>query len=283
VQLYAFDVENKIVSAAKAIKGTDYYCPECRSVLHRRGGIHRQDHFYHLESTSLCRQNGKGLEHLQTQLYFQQSLPPGECALERSFPTIARIADVYWEKEKLVFEVQCAPISSEEVLARTRDYNALGLTVVWVFHDVRYNKRRHSAAELALWSMPHYFTNIDAEGRGDIYDQLCLLQGGGRRWLSQRQNIDISHPRFFSPARELATSSPAMRNRIARHLYFVDDALDVFIKGDIDGYCAAATAREAMHIAQQLAASPSPLSLLGQRLLTPARVLFQIILERFCR
>jgi len=280
MQLYALDEEKKGVLASHAIKGVDYYCPECRSVLHLRGGLYRQDHYYHVEHNRNCRQSGKGQEHIQTQLYFLNSLPTGECELERPFPEIGRIADVYWEKERFVFEVQCAPISSEEVLARTRDYSSCGLTVVWVFHDARYNKWRPTPAEMALAGKLFYYTDIDANGSGEIYDLFALHKVNGDKCKLERLPIDIARPGECLEYDMPKTSSTFIKKRIAHKRYFVGDILDQFIKGDVDGYCARV---EELEVAYADASQPSWRACIAGHIAVPFRVVGQIILERFCR
>lgn len=178
MHLYALDKQENLVAAHQAEKQTDYYCRECGSVVRCRGGFLRQIHFYHLEPNRACRQSGKSLIHLQTQHYMQKIVP--ECELEKRFSSINRIADVVWEKEKLVFEIQCSPITAREIEERNCDYQKLGYQVVWILHDRLYNKNRLTAAEYFLQESPHYFTDINAEGNGRIYDQWDLIEKGRR-------------------------------------------------------------------------------------------------------
>src|SRR5262249_33589089 len=131
-------------------------------------------HFYHTDSKRTCRLKGKTEKHLQTQKWLQNSLPHGESSLEYPFPSIGRIADVAWHPKKIVFEVQCSPITPHEVEARNRDYASIGYQVIWILHDVRYKQRWESAAEVFLRDHPHYYTNIDENGEGCVYDVVRL-------------------------------------------------------------------------------------------------------------
>ncbi|MBA3285957.1 MAG: hypothetical protein H0U27_12990, partial [Nitrosopumilus sp.] len=126
MQLYAFDIESKLISAKNALRQIDYFCPECKGYLRLRGGLHRQDHFYHSDFTPTCRQSVKSAEHLHTQLYILSQLPEKKCFMERRFPEINRIADICWESKKIIFEIQCSPISVEEIQERNRDYQSAG-------------------------------------------------------------------------------------------------------------------------------------------------------------
>ena len=97
MHLYALDEKENLISVHETDKKTNYFCPECRSIVRCRGGFLRQIHFYHLEPNRSCRQSGKSLVHLQIQYYLQRVLSESE--LEKRFSSIDRIADVAWEKK----------------------------------------------------------------------------------------------------------------------------------------------------------------------------------------
>ncbi len=170
MQLFGLNCEGKIIVAANACLGVNYFCPECQGILRARKGPQKRAHFFHLTSPSNCFLKGKSLRHLQTQLFIQDILP--DTFLEHCFPSINRIADVAHHQNKIIFEVQCSPISLDEVISRNRDYGSLGYQVIWILHDIRYNRRRMSAAEAYLRrNGGAYFTNMDEIGRGWVYDQ----------------------------------------------------------------------------------------------------------------
>src|SRR5437879_13025188 len=116
MQIYALKDKHSIF-VAEAIKGKDYLCPECQRVVRLRGGNLRQKHFYHHHKGS-CRQGNKSLTHLALQWHLIDLLPKGEALMERAFPEIGRITDVCWEKRKIVFEIQCSPITEEKAKRR---------------------------------------------------------------------------------------------------------------------------------------------------------------------
>ncbi len=150
-----------------------------------RGGLSRQPHFYHLIATS-CILQGKSLAHLQIQCALQSMLFPEQTLLEHRFPQIARVADLVWPAQKLIFEVQVSPIQAAEVLARNRDYAKEGYRVVWILHDSRFNRSHVTGAEVALRFSPHYFTNINAFGKGFFYDQYAHFHFKRRKEHSNR-------------------------------------------------------------------------------------------------
>lgn len=178
MQLYAFEKNDLYINAARAIPGRNYICPECAGILRVRGGLRIQRHFYHYSPGQFCYQSGKGEVHLRVQHRLLNALPVGEAKMEVRFPEIGRIADVAWEKERIIFEVQCAQMSPEEAWARTYDYAALGWQVVWILHDGRYLQNVQSALESGLLTIPHYYTNIDRWGRGMVYDRLNVWEEG---------------------------------------------------------------------------------------------------------
>jgi competence protein CoiA len=194
MQLYALNDSGHPVFVKHALKHKDYCCLECQGLVRVRSGFHRQPHFYHIQSTPSCRLNGKGLVHLQVQWAIFNQLPDGEAALEYRLPSIRRIADVAWLSKKLVFEVQCASISAKEIAERNRDYACMGWQVVWILHDRRYNQRFLSAAEAYLAPFSHYFSNIDDQGNGMIYDQLDRWSQGKRHCFASHLPIQLSEP-----------------------------------------------------------------------------------------
>ena len=196
MQLYAFDQKGRLTAAIDAKKETDYFCLECNSLVRLRGGFHRQKHYFHLQQISSCRLNGKSLPHLHLQKRLQDAFPYGAIQLEQRFPTLGRIGDAVHEGLKIVFEIQCSPISAKEVEERNKDYKKEGYRVLWIFHDQLYNKRRLSHAEFFL-TTPHYFTNIDREGKGCIYDQYSLRKGVVRKTWGEKMGLDVTQIAFL--------------------------------------------------------------------------------------
>ena len=165
---------------------------ECGSPVRLREGPLRHAHFYHIKKTPGCRQNGKSETHLQLQIYIKNLIP--ETNLEFRFPEINRIADVAWPSEKIVFEIQCSPMSREEMQARYADYQKVGYQMVLILHDSRYNQWRLSSMELALHELPYYYTNKNELGEGVIYDQWNYYEKGLRKKSLPPRLIDLSKP-----------------------------------------------------------------------------------------
>lgn len=287
MQLYAFDQNKQIIFARNASRQIDYVCPECNSIVRLRGGLHRQNHFYHLEVTRACRQSGKSLEHLNVQLFFLSTLPAGECVLEQRFPEINRIADVVWVHKKIVFEIQCSAISRTEVLERSQDYKSLGYEIIWILHDKRYNQKKITSAEEFLSSRLHYFTDINAAGEGVIYDQFSVLDKGLRLNRLKPLPIDLNHPMQISGGAKFKNRNvlEVVKRRLEESLlYFSNDLVDHSVSDLHSEYIQLALEAEINY------ALIKPSTVLGKLkfifshfIVRPYQLLFQIFLERACK
>lgn len=187
MQLHALE-EKSLIFAAEAQKSADYRCPECLNIVRLRGGPYRQAHFYHLRNHPSCRQHSKSLAHLGLQIHVKSLIP--EAILERRFEEIGRIADVAWEEKKLIFEIQCSPISLEEVQGRNRDYASIGYSVVWILHAGRYNRHLITPAEFFLRQGICFFAE-----KTKIYDQYEVLRGFRRVHRGPQIGVDITEPK----------------------------------------------------------------------------------------
>lgn len=299
MQLYALNNEDTLVFAAHALKHHDYFCIECHQVVRSRGGEHRQIHYYHLSPSLSCRLNGKSMTHLQVQFRLQKILPLGEGQLEYRFPSINRIADVVWLPQKLIFEIQCSAITAEEVRSRNEDYKSLGFQVIWILHDNRFNQRRLTAAEKYLDAHPHYFTNIDREGVGIIYDQFTLVCKGMRSKILNPLPVDLAKPTrlprntmsWIVPL-ERALPKVVMQRGIFWKIFFFGDLLEQSmlspINPDFTDYLDQAIEREReeeekFNISQPNTGFDTVKSLFSMWIARPFSLIFQIILEKACK
>ncbi len=157
MQLYALDTEGKKCFVRSVQKGNDYFCLECSSRVRARSGVATRPHFYHVAATKNCSQAGKTEEHIAIQELILGQIQ--DAHLEMRFDAIGRIADVFWEEKKLVFEVQCSPISKEEVEARNRDYESQGINVIWILYDKTFGYRRRTAGQKILQLHTHYYSD----------------------------------------------------------------------------------------------------------------------------
>lgn len=295
MQLYALEDSQKIVSAPQAQKHKNYFCIECEKIVRLRGGMHRQKHFYHLSPSSSCKQAGKSLSHLQIQKHIKRKIGDDKCRMEVPFPSIRRIADLFWEEKKIVFEIQCSSITAQEVKKRNQDYSVEGYQTVWILHDKRFNRNRFSAAEKFLASTPHYFSDIDPEGKGKIYDQFYIFYKGFRIYPSCLIEIDISdiQKNPLHKKKSQFAPSPFIQKRLLHWpIFFSEDLISVFLassKGNERQKKVFATIQtlENKYKKKFPSAKKHQLSCLKNAyerfIKKPLAILFQILLESVCR
>lgn len=291
MQLYALDDQERVVFVERAQRQRDYICVECRRAVRVRGGSHRKTHFYHLDTTHHCYLSGKGMEHLQAQLYIKAQFPQDDCQLELRFPAINRIADVAWLPGKVVFEIQCAPISAKEVEARNLDYRSVGWEIVWIFHDSRYNQWKISAAELALRQQAVYFTNIDADGRGMVYDQFDLFYQGKRIGVLGPLPIDVKGIASPTSNVDFASFPKVVGARLQERPHFFSGdlvSLTIGVGGEKhEEYLQKVQQWELWHEDQTKTKPVQNVDRLRRAmqsyLIRPYKLLFQLLLERACR
>lgn len=182
--------------AADALPKAAYYCLECGNPVRLRKGRTRMAHFYHIRRTSKCSLFSKSGNHLLLQLQLQKFLPQNQTEIERPFPSIRRIGDLVWEKEKIVFEIQCSKISSSEAALRIADYGKIGYTVVWLLDDRIFNKAFvRPAEEFLRKNTLCYFFSFANKGLSHFYDQLELIANHKRKQRGFPLKIDLSKPK----------------------------------------------------------------------------------------
>jgi len=290
MQIFSFDKSRRLISAEYAKKGIDYYCRECNGTVRLRGGIHRKNHFFHLSPSRSCRQHKKSLTHLQVQTYLQRLLPKGQCELEKHFSPINRIADVVWEPCKIVYEVQCSPISKEEVENRNKDYFSIGYNIVWILHERCFNHWRVKSAELFLMQSPHYFTNINPLGKGVIYDQISVCHHGFRKTFKKIYGVslvracDSANVNVWKEKKEL---SQFLMSRLQTWpLYFENDVVDKWLRKDevVLSSLRLLAAYERFFYLKALHALVGFLKIIwAVVVLKPYRSFFRLLLEKACK
>lgn len=209
-----------------------YWCLECRSPLKLRHGKHKVPHFYHIKTSPSCRLYSKSERHLFIQLAIQKHLPPNEIVLEKPFTEIRRVADVVWEKKKIIFEIQCSPISETEAKERVFEYQSLGYEVVWILDDRLFNKKRVSKAENYIRKHSGYYVRQGTSFQ--IFDQLEIFQNFRRLKKGEKRLIDLSKPHLISLT-DQTRSLPKLlieRTKNAKY-YFENDWIDKISSEDL--------------------------------------------------
>lgn len=291
MQQCALNAKEQLIHISKASKQTDYRCHECGQVVRMRSGLHRQPHYFHLQSNDKCKQHGKGMVHLALQNWIQTKLPEGEVHLEYRFDKIGRIADVVWIRQQLIFEIQCSPITAAEVESRNRDYASVGFQVVWILHDQRYNKKRLTAAEHYLQGLPHYFSNINIEGNGIIYDHLAIVDKGKRLMQLPQFSIDLTQIKdVVKPSKRFFRKKKIPKQLLCRlnnfQKCFSGDIIDSYFTKAEDGCVIDQFFQKHFHSVHQNKMSLAYNYIKGffrQAIVRPYLCIFKLLLERACR
>jgi competence protein CoiA len=190
--LYAYKDE-LLVYAMEAVPQLTYRCAGCGGRVRVRKGPSRIPHFYHLLRAPSCRLYSKSEDHLLAQLWLQKVLPAGEVILEKPFIDILRIADVSWEPQKIVFELQCSLLSPKEAEDRMEDYKTAGYQVVWILDDRIFNQRILRPAEQFLRLTSCYYATLRKEAP-IFYDQFEILTRQTRIKRGRHLNVQIQKP-----------------------------------------------------------------------------------------
>src|SRR3989338_3811318 len=193
--LYAIE-EDDLISAWDAEKGAVYGCLECFGPVKVRKGGGRAPHFYHLNTSPSCRLYSKGEDHLILQLEIQKKFPAGEIEIEKPLIAINRVADLVWERKKIVFEIQCSRLYEAEAEARIKEYKNGGYDIVWILDDRIFNKRTLRPSEKLLRTRPCYFASLKRSSTSYFYDQFEIFHKGKRVKKGKQLLIDFNriHP-----------------------------------------------------------------------------------------
>ncbi|MFI5342753.1 MAG: competence protein CoiA [Chlamydiales bacterium] len=292
MQFYALNNKGQAISAKQAQKHCNYLCIECGTRVRLRGGMHRQRHFYHLEAVRSCSLRQKGMVHLQLQDYLFNLLPENDSVLEKRFPSINRIADVAWFSQKIVFEIQCSPISALEISQRNQDYLREGWRVVWILHDQRYNQKHLTPAEITLQGHPHYFSNMNAQGEGMIYDQFEIVDKGMRQKRLGCLKIDLAQPKWIRMSEEITCTSWSAPTAVSRLNLCRRRLLDwpIHFSGDLIDLQDSAYLQAAVRLENEFCRLTNRREVkqwmkwgLQRLIIHPYRVIFRYFLEKACR
>jgi competence protein CoiA len=219
--LFAKD-QVETISAWDAVAGKLYECLECQTPLKLRLTRQKFPHFYHLCSSRNCRLYSKSKRHLLIQYAIQKKIP--EVVLEKSFPSIQRIADVVWEEKQIIFEIQCSFIAEKEAQDRVKEYASLGYEVIWILFDARFNRKKVSLAEAWMRNRSCYFVDKQFV----FYDQQEIIDHQKRIFRSRKIPIQLS------PILTPLEGPLLLQHRIRNKYYFTNDLLDLALRSKIE-------------------------------------------------
>jgi hypothetical protein len=126
------------------------YCPNCRGVVHVRGGPAKrtQLHFAHQKGECAWSTEAETVRHARGKVvlaqWLREQFPRATVTLEERLPEPNRIADVFVAHdggERWAVEFQCAPLDVEEWSHRHEAYRQAGIIDIWIIGNNRREKQ----------------------------------------------------------------------------------------------------------------------------------------------
>ena len=126
------------------------YCPNCRGVVHVRGGPEKrtQIHFAHLKGECSWSTESETMRHLRGKIvlaeWLQKQFPQAIILLEKRLPEPNRIADIfvrYSDGQQSAIEFQCAPLDIDEWHLRHTAYLKADIRDTWIIGNNRREKQ----------------------------------------------------------------------------------------------------------------------------------------------
>ncbi|MBX5458944.1 MAG: hypothetical protein IRZ31_18780 [Thermogemmatispora sp.] len=174
------------------------FCPNCRAVLHLRGGPARrtQLHFAHRKGECPWSTEEESERHMRGKaglaVWLHQQFPAARITLEERLPEPNRIADVFVKHpdgRQLAVEFQCAPLELDEWQRRHQAYQQAGITDLWIIGSNRRDKQE--AFQEAI---------LESSGLLVFLDPLLTPARAWLRWPLSAQALQAWQEERFSPA-----------------------------------------------------------------------------------
>jgi hypothetical protein len=173
------------------------YCPNCRGVVHVRGGPEKrtQLHFAHQKGECAWSTEAESVRHVSGKLVLAQWLrthfPEAVVTLEERLPEPNRIADIFVvhaDGSRWAIEFQCAPLEIEQWQHRHDAYRRAGILDIWIVGNNR--REKQEAFIEAILTTAHEVLFLDPQVtpprawlRWPVTRQIAL------EWQESRRNV----------------------------------------------------------------------------------------------
>jgi Competence protein CoiA-like family len=146
------------------------YCPNCRGVVHVRGGVEKrkQLHFAHQKGECAWSTEAESLRHMRGKVvlaqWLREQFPAATVMLEERLPEPNRIADIFVahaDGQRWAVEFQCAPLDREEWRHRHEAYHRAGIIDTWIIGTNR--REKQEAFIEAILAMAHEVLFLDPQ------------------------------------------------------------------------------------------------------------------------
>lgn len=156
----------KVIAADVWKDDGPFFCPECRgeTVVHK-GNI-KIHHFAHKPPISCEYGKGESLEHMECKTEIYNELLKNQnliCELEKPLGKVR--PDVYIKSNvsgrSYAIEVQISNLTMDKIIYRTRQYNSLGISVLWLSpYKDELDKKIYSPQAWEKWIHATYFGRV---------------------------------------------------------------------------------------------------------------------------
>jgi len=126
------------------------YCPNCRGVVHVRGGPEKrtQLHFAHQKGECAWSTESESVRHMRGKMvlteWLRRQFPRASISLEERLPEPNRIADIFVthpDGQRWAIEFQCAPLDVDEWRLRHAAYRNANIQDTWIIGNNRREKQ----------------------------------------------------------------------------------------------------------------------------------------------
>jgi competence protein CoiA len=155
----------KVLARASEKIEAPFACPRCRRELVLRKGRIKVHHFAHKPPVTCALGVGETDQHLRAKLAvfdaLRQESNVTELELEKDFGT--SVADVFARISGtlVAVEIQRSAVSVNDIVARTKNYHRLGVTVLWVgLPNADLSSQQYSPRAWEKWAHAAYFGRV---------------------------------------------------------------------------------------------------------------------------
>lgn len=144
------------------------YCPNCRGIVHLRGGPGKgiQLHFAHRKGECPWNTESETVRHMRGKIvlaeWLRKQFPQASVTMEERLPDPNRIADIFVAHangQRWAIEFQCASLDIEEWRIRHTAYRKAGIQDTWIIGDNRREKQESFIA--AIITLAHEVMFLD--------------------------------------------------------------------------------------------------------------------------
>ncbi len=198
-------------------RGRVLHCPNCRGIVHVRGGPDKQMqlHFAHQRGECAWGTESESVRHASGKVvlsnWLQKQFPLAEIRLEERLPEPNRIADVFITHttgQRWAIEFQCAPLDIDEWMHRHTAYRKAGIIDIWIIGVNRCEKQE--AFIEAIIASAHEILFLDPQGTApSIWLRWPVTRTIAQEWQAEH----VGH--------NDASQRPFLAGWVGRHRYGV--------------------------------------------------------------